>query len=208
MKWVPLSCNDDYLIAGGDSLNSAGYTSYVWCSGYTKLYGTTPRPSKICCVRGPLSQQRVKNHMNIQPPCGGDPLLLLSDFYNIEDAPIKPCIFTKKDVEHTMRLGKDKARYITPRNTLDTILTSIKNAPFVITDLYEGLVICDGLKVPTALIANDKVPFIVRDYLGNFSKRKSGFIEKIPATLDDFRNYRLRNAAKLKENLLTTIPSL
>jgi len=146
--------------------------------------------------------------MNISTVCGGDPLLLISDIYEIDDADFVPCIFTRNPLEDFHGPLKNSARCITLNDSLSTILISIKNAPYVITDFLEGLVMGDSFGVPTSFVSDGAIPFVVRDYLNNFDRSNQGVIEKLPDTLGGFCSYRVRNISSLKHHLLSTMPSL
>ena len=208
MKWVPSSSCHDYVVAGGYNLANVGHKAHVWCAGYTKSYGPSSRPQKIYSVRGPLSQARAKQHMNLSVPCAGDPILLISDMHDIPEVDSKPCFFGKSD-KSFLNFTKDRnSRCVTINDSLDTILVSIKNASYVVTDLLEGLVISDSFCVKSAFVTNDCVPFTVRDYLGNFgtSGRDTIVLQDI-ATCDGY-SLRYRNTAKLKSTLVATLPDV
>ena len=208
MKWVPLTSCDEYIIAGGSNLSSAGYKSHVWCSGYTASYGKTPRPLKLHSVRGPMSQNRAKAHMNVTTPCAGDPLLLIADMYEILDEAIIPCVFTRKKLsgETIAKLGP--CRNITVSDGLETILTSVKNSSFVITELYEGLVLADAYRRDTAYVSKGSVPFVVKDYLENFDYDSQRICDDLPESLANFVPGAARDITRLRNTLLKTIPSI
>ena len=208
MNWVPLSSCQDYIMAGGYNLSHAGHKAHVWSSGYTQSYGPCARPAKIYSVRGPLSQARAKNHMNITVPASGDPLLLVSDVYDIPDAKIKPCFFEKPGgLLSGVKLSQD-IRRVTINDSLDTILISIKNASYVITDSLEGLVMSDSFGVKSSYASNSTPSFAVQDYLKNFKDSDkdciaTGDIKNIDAT-----SLRQRGIAQLKNTLIATLPDV
>lgn len=208
MRWVPLTSCDEYVIAGGTNLATAGYKSHIWCSGYNASFGRTSRPFKIHSLRGPMSQNRAKNHMNVSAPCAGDPLLLISDLYEITCEASMPCIFTKKQIagDVTSRLGD--CRTVSISDSLETILTSVKNSPFVITDVYEGLIFADSYRVPSAYVSGGSVPFVVRDYLENFDYASQCVIDDLPHTLSGFSQHNTRDTLKLRNMLLKSLPTL
>ena len=208
MRWVPLTSCDEYIIAGGLNLASAGYKAHVWCSGYTATFGRTSRPHKIHSLRGPLSQSRAKNHMNINAPCAGDPLLLIADMYEITDETIIPCVFTKKKLSHEIVNNMGTCRHITISDSLETILTSIKNSPFVITDIFEGLVFADAYHVPSTYISGGSIPFVIKDYLENFDYGNQSICDNFPENLASFTTFNNRNTAQLKNILLKTLPTI
>ena len=208
MRWVPLTSCDEYIIAGGTNLATAGYKSHVWCSGYSASFGRTQRPHKIHSLRGPMSQNRAKNHMNVTAPCAGDPLLLISDLYEITDEALKPCIFTKKQITSEVASNLGDCRKISVSDGLETILTAIKNSSFVLTDVYEGLIFADSYKVPSSYISGGAVPFVVRDYLENFDYGCQSIIDEIPDALQNFSGANARDTFKLRNILLKTLPTL
>jgi hypothetical protein len=208
MKWVPLSSCQDYVIAGGYSLSRAGHKAHVWCAGYTKSYGLCARPEKIYSVRGPLSQARAKQHMNITVPAAGDPLLLMSELYEVPEAAPKPCFFEKLDgTLSKIKLASD-VRRITVNDSLDTILTSLKNASYVVTDLLEGLVISDSFGVKSTYVSNTSPSFAVRDYLENFSTSDKDIVESGNISNCNLGDLRCRNIVQLKSSLIATLPDV
>lgn len=208
MIWVPLSYCSDYVVSGGYSLACTGHKAHVWCSGYDKPFGQTNRPEKIWSVRGQLSLERAKNHMNLKPPCAGDPLLLVREVFDVDDADIKPCVFLSKSIS-TLKLNhKQGVRSITTSDSLDTILTTIKNSSCVVTNLLEGLVLADAFKVPSAYLCNQALPYRVRDYLSNFSTSSFDVVDNIPNFDTHSKIGRARNVEPLKSKLLKTIPDI
>ena len=203
MRWVPLTSVDEYIIAGGSSMNSLGYKAHVCCSGYTASYGRSPRPHRIHSVRGPLSQKRIKNHMNVDAPCAGDPLLLVSDLYDLLDEKPAPCVFTQKKSTKYM----SEARHVCIDDSLETILTAVKNSTFVLTDLFEGLIFADSFKVPSCFVSGGSIPFVVKDYLENFDKSDQGVVNNFPDKLSVSCSAK-RDVGFLRNKLLKTIPSL
>ena len=208
MRWVPLTSCDEYIIAGGTNLATAGYKSHVWCSGYSASFGRTQRPHKIHSLRGPMSQNRAKNHMNVTAPCAGDPLLLISDLYEITDETKMPCIFTKKQLPGDISSRLGACRTVSISDSLETILTAIGNSLFVLTDVYEGLVFADSYRVPTSYISGGSVPFVVRDYLENFEYANQCIRDDFPSTVSGFVQHNSRDTLKLRNMLLKSIPSL
>ena len=209
MTWVPLTYCHDYIVTGGNSLSSAGHKAHVWCAGYDKAYGKTNRPQKIHSVRGPLSQQRAKQHMNLSPPCAGDPLILIKEVYDTQEADLKPCVFEDPKRPIPLQKSDQKVRKITTNDSLDTILTSIRNASFVITNLIEGLAIADSFKVPSSFYCKGSIPFEVRDYVANFSNSSYDVVEDVPDFESiNLHNFRYRNIEPLKSTLLKTIPEV
>ena len=208
MRWVPLSSCQDYVIAGGYNLSNVGHKAHVWCAGYTKPYGPSKRPEKIYSVRGPLSQARAKQHMNVSTPCAGDPLLLISDIHDVSDADLRPCFFTKEDSTLFGAKQGMHGRYITVNDSLDTILISIKNASYVLTDLLEGIVLADAFTVRSAYVCNKPPPFAVRDYLGNFTASDKDIVCPNDIEVSNENTLRCRNISSLKNALLTTLPNV
>ena len=208
MKWVPLSACHDYIIAGGYNLSNAGHKAHVWCGGYTKPYGPTNRPQKIYSVRGPLSKARAKQHMNVSAPCAGDPLLLFPDIHDVPSAELKPCLFTKSIDSIEIAQKDPNIRHVTVSDSLDTILISIKNATYVMTDMLEGLVLSDAFAVRSTCVSNGPLSFVIRDYLENFtsSSKDSICVDEI-ATCNE-KNLRCRNITTLKNSLIATLPDV
>jgi hypothetical protein len=208
MKWVPLASCQDYIIAGGYNLSHAGHKAHVWCAGYAKSYGPCARPEKIYSVRGPLSQARAKQHMNITVPAAGDPLLLMSEVYEVPDVTLKPCFFEKPGgTLSKIKLASD-IRRITINDSLDTILTSLKNSSYVLTDILEGLVISDSFGAKSAYVSNTSPSFAVRDYLENFSTSGKDIVEAENIANCNIDNLRCRNIAQLKSSLIATLPDV
>lgn len=208
MKWVPSSSCHEYIVAGGYGMSAVGHKAHVWCSGYTKPYGASKRPQKIYSVRGPLSQARAKQHMNLNVLCAGDPLLLISDMHEVPEADNRPCFFGKTSSSFASFRKSKKFRCVSVDDSLDTILTTVKNASYVITDLLEGLVISDSFSVKSCYVSKNSVPFVVRDYLGNFANSDKDTIE--PADIDSCTAsiLRCRNISKLKSTLIATLPDV
>tara|TARA_Y100000592_G_C5445574_1_gene305845 strand:- start:745 stop:1134 length:390 start_codon:yes stop_codon:yes gene_type:complete len=128
--------------------------------------------------------------------------------HDIPEVVSKPCFFGKSD-KSFLNFAKDRnARCVTINDSLDTILTSIKNASYVVTDLLEGLVISDSFCVKSAFVTSDCVPFTVRDYLGNFgTSGRDTIVPQDIATCDGY-SLRYRNTAKLKSTLVATLPDV
>lgn len=208
MRWVPLSSCQDYVIAGGYSMSHAGHKAHVWCAGYTKSYGPCSRPEKIYSVRGPLSQARAKQHMNITVPAAGDPLLLISELYEVPEATLKPCFFEKLDGTLSKIKADSDIRRVTVNDSLDTILTSLKNASYVVTDILEGLVMSDSFGVKSVYVSNTSPSFAVRDYLENFSTSDKDIVEAGNIANCNVDNLRCRNIVQLKSTLIATLPDV
>jgi len=208
MRWVPLSSCQDYVIAGGYNLSHVGHKAHVWSSGYTKPYGPSNRPEKIYSVRGPLSQARAKQHMNISVPASGDPLLLISDFHDVPEDNLKPCFFEKTGGSLSRVQPGHSVRRITINDSLDTILTSIKNSTYVLTDMLEGLVLADSFSVKSAFASDNSAPFAVRDYLGNFTSSSKDMFKICDIERCTTDTMRYRNTTQLKNTLISTMPDV
>jgi len=208
MTWVPQSSCHDHLIAGGRNLAHVGYKSHIWCGGYSKPYGPSKRPAKIHSVRGPLSQARLKQHMNLIVPCAGDPLLLISDIEDVPDSELKPCYLgSGRGMLSTLSRSKD-ARHVSINDSLDTILIAVKNASYVVTDFLEGLVIADSYSTKVTYVRGDQVPFHVRDYLENFNESPADTIRVNDIKKVSEAKCRRRNVSSLKSTLLSSMPDV
>ena len=141
-------------------------------------------------------------------PRAGDPLLLMPDIHDVSDADLRPCFFTKEGSTLTGVKQDRRGRHITVNDSLDTILISIKNASYVLTDLLEGIVLADAFTVRSAYMCNKPLPFAVRDYLGNFIASDKDVVCSNDIEESNENTLRCRNISSLKNALLTTLPNV
>jgi len=148
--------------------------TYIFGSGVRTLPVKKFKALNVCCVRGPLTQQKLQEknpHINI-PNIYGDPALLLPLYYEpilVNELCHKIGVvphFSNYDAYKKMKLD-EKFYLINPTNKWKTVINEICSCKSIISSSLHGLICSDAYNKPNIWLDEfelDEGDFKFKDY--------------------------------------------
>ena len=193
------------LIAIGSVINNANYNTIVWGAGIIDR-NQNLRPSKYIAVRGPLTQNRLRECGITPPTTVGDPAILLPIYYK----PKKLFSANIGFIPHINDLPNiDKSKYtksiiIDFTKDIEKTTDAIASCKIIISSSLHGLIVANAYNIPAIWVSlsnsiiGDDVKY--HDYflsVGITEKQK-----KIKLNLDELNDDKLYEISKIANPIL------
>lgn len=177
------------LLAIGSILHFARDGDVVWGSGVNgkvPASAFTARRLDVRAVRGPLTEEFLRQRGHRVQPVYGDPGLLVRHLFGSRFRPLgeKPYVFVPN--LHDLALVAGEANVVSPLAGWNTVIAEILRARLVLASSLHGLVIAESFGIPARYVRLSETEnlFKYRDYYYGTGRAEFVYAGSIPEALE------------------------